>query len=154
MVLAYVVEVDFPFLNAILNSVAGVLILLGYFAIRFRAVLLHKVSMLSALAVSALFLTSYLYYHIVIKAGKDTRFSEQWPQAPEWMRILYYVILISHVFLAVVVAPMALYTAYLGMKDRLQRHVRLARWTLPIWLYVSVTGVIVYWMLYRLYPSS
>jgi putative membrane protein len=68
------------------------------------------------------------------------------------LRVLYYGILISHVFLAVVVTPMVVYTAYLGLKDRLRRHVWLARWTLPIWLYVSITGVIVYWMLYRLYP--
>ena len=71
---------------------------------------------------------------------------------PDWVRYLYYAILGSHTILAAATAPLALTTAYLGLKNRLVRHVWLARWTLPIWLYVSVTGVVVYWMLYRLYP--
>jgi putative membrane protein len=148
-------DFSFPALNAGLNSLSGVLIVLGYIAIRLRAVRVHMVCMLTALVVSALFLASYLYYHIVIRGGHETRLRDQWPsEAPDWLRWLYYVILISHVFLAVVVTPMALRTAYLGLKGRLQKHVRLARWTLPIWLYVSVTGVIVYWMLYRLYATA
>jgi uncharacterized membrane protein YozB (DUF420 family) len=80
-----------------------------------------------------------------------TRFAVQNPSAPDWVRKLYFAVLLSHTVLAVVAAPLALYTAYLGLKDRLAKHVRIARWTLPIWLYVSVTGVVVYWMLYRLY---
>jgi len=148
-------DFDFPALNAGLNSLSGVLIILGYIAIRRRAVRAHMISMLTALVVSAIFLASYLYYHIVIRGGHETRLSDQWPsEAPTWLRWLYYGILISHVFLAVVVTPMALRTAYLGLMGRLQKHVRLARWTLPIWLYVSVTGVIVYWMLYRLYAAA
>jgi putative membrane protein len=146
---------DFPALNAGLNSLSGLLIVLGYAAIRRKVVRAHMICMLTALVVSAAFLTSYLYFHLVVKAGRETRLSEIWPtEAPQWLRTLYYATLISHVFLAVVVTPMALYTAYLGLKGRLQRHVWLARWTLPIWLYVSVTGVIVYWMLYRLYAAA
>ena len=72
---------------------------------------------------------------------------------PEMVRFLYYAVLMTHTALAAVVAPLALYTAYLGLRGRLERHVRIARWTLPIWLYVSITGVAVYWMLYQLYPS-
>ena len=144
---------DFPRFNATLNAIAAVLLLLGYSAIRRRLVRLHAALMLTALAVSALFLTSYLYYHLVIKAGRATHFSEQAVGAPEWMRYAYLGVLGTHTVLAVFAAPLALLTAYQGLRGRLARHVRLARWTLPIWLYVSVTGVVVYWMLYRLYPG-
>jgi uncharacterized membrane protein YozB (DUF420 family) len=83
-----------------------------------------------------------------------TRFEDQAPGAPGWVRPLYLAILLSHTVLAAVVAPMALFTAYQGLRGRLDSHVRIARWTLPIWLYVSVTGVVVYWMLYRLYAPG
>jgi uncharacterized membrane protein YozB (DUF420 family) len=139
--------------NAVLNSLSAVLLVAGYLAIRNRAITLHKTCMFTALGVSAVFLASYLYYHFVVVEGVVTRFRDRAPEAPEWVAILYAGILLSHTILAVVVAPMALVTAYLGMTDRLTRHVAIARWTLPIWLYVSVTGVVVYWMLYRLYPS-
>jgi uncharacterized membrane protein YozB (DUF420 family) len=143
--------VDFPQLNAALNAASGVLIVLGYVAVRRRRVRLHAACMLSALAVSAAFLASYLYYHLAVKAGVSTRFANQWPDAPDWAGYTYYAILLSHTVLAAVVAPLALYTAWQGLNDRIARHVRVARWTLPLWLYVSVTGVVVYWMLYRLY---
>jgi uncharacterized membrane protein YozB (DUF420 family) len=143
---------SFPGFNASLNAASGVLILAGYAAIRARLVRLHMTCMLTALVVSALFLTSYLYYHIVIKEGKPTEFAEQAPSAPDWVRRVYLGVLLTHTVLAAVTAPLALYTAYQGLRGRLRRHVRVARWTLPIWLYVSVTGVVVYWMLYRLYP--
>lgn len=139
---------DWPTLNATLNAVSGVLVIVGYIAIKTRRVTLHKVCMVTALAVSAAFLGCYLYYHIVVRQGESTRF-----MGPESVRIWYFTILISHIILAAVIVPLALYTAYLGWKDRLQRHVRLARWVLPMWLYVSVTGVVVYWMLYHLYPG-
>jgi putative membrane protein len=109
--------------------------------------------MLTALAVSALFLASYLYYHFAVKHGEPTRFSSRAPNAPDWVSYLYTVILLTHTVLAALVAPLALYTAYQGLRGRLARHVKVARWTLPIWLYVSITGVVVYWMLYRLYAS-
>jgi uncharacterized membrane protein YozB (DUF420 family) len=142
---------DLPGVNAILNSVCTVLLVVGYKAIRSGRVQLHKTCMLSALAVSAVFLGSYLYFHLIHRHGEATKFQEQAPSAPDWVRFVYYGILLSHTLLAIATAPLALYTAYLGLKDRLASHKRIARWTLPIWLYVSITGVAVYWMLYRLY---
>jgi protein SCO1/2/putative membrane protein len=138
-----------PSLNALLNGVCALLLVGGYTAIRRRALNIHKAFMITALAVSIAFLTSYLYYHFAIRGGRPTEF-----KAEGWPRLVYLTILISHTILAAAVAPLALITAYFGIRDRLARHVRLARWTLPIWLYVSVTGVVVYWMLYHLYPSS
>jgi uncharacterized membrane protein YozB (DUF420 family) len=143
---------DLPAVNAVLNATSAVLLLLGYSAIRGRRVLLHKTCMLAALAVSAVFLASYLWYHFAVLHGKPTYFAERWPQASPAVRYLYYAVLGSHTLLAAAVAPLALASAYLGLRGRLARHVRVARWALPIWLYVSVTGVVVYWMLYRLYP--
>jgi uncharacterized membrane protein YozB (DUF420 family)/cytochrome oxidase Cu insertion factor (SCO1/SenC/PrrC family) len=143
---------DFPAFNAMLNACSAILIFLGYSAIRQRRIKLHIACMVMALVVSAIFLTSYLFYHLVIKQGQPTRFAEQVPDAPAWVGQLYMVILVSHTILAVPVAPMALVTAYQGLRGKLARHTKLARWTLPIWLYVSLTGVVVYWMLYRLYP--
>jgi uncharacterized membrane protein YozB (DUF420 family) len=103
--------------------------------------------MLTALVVSTLFLVSYVYYHFGVKGGERTTFAGE-----GWVRPVYYAVLLSHMVLAAVVVPLALFTAYLGLRDKLPRHVRLARWTLPLWLYVSVTGVVVYWMLYHLFP--
>ncbi len=144
---------DLPTVNAALNAASALLIATGFAAIKARRIPFHKTCMLTALAVSAVFLTSYLYYHLGVRHGEPTRFQDRWPEAPDWVRRVYLGILFSHTVLAAVVAPLALITTYLGLRDRLARHVRLARWTLPIWLYVSITGVIVYWMLYRLYPS-
>jgi uncharacterized membrane protein YozB (DUF420 family) len=136
--------------NAVLNGTSGVLLALGYAAIRQRRVAIHTTCMLSALVVSTLFLASYLHYHFVV-GRQPTRFTAE---APDWVRGIYYAVLVSHTVLAATVAPLALFTAYLGLRGRLARHVRIARWTLPIWLYVSVTGVVVYWMLYRLYAPG
>ncbi len=144
-------DFDFPQFNAVLNSSSAVLLILGYLAIRRRQVRLHASCMLTALAVSAVFLASYLYYHIAIKGGQSTPFPTS---APVEVRRTYYVILISHIILAVPTTLLAVYVAWLGYRGRLSRHVLLARWTLPIWLYVSITGVVVYWMLYRLYAAA
>jgi uncharacterized membrane protein YozB (DUF420 family) len=144
---------DLPGVNALLNGTSAVLLLLGYAAIRSRRIAAHKVCMLAALAVSAVFLASYLYYHFAVKHGQPTYFTERAPEAPPWVGQLYAAVLLTHTVLAAVAAPLALFTAYQGLRGRLARHVRVARWTLPIWLYVSVTGVAVYWMLYRLYPA-
>jgi uncharacterized membrane protein YozB (DUF420 family) len=143
-----------PGLNALLNGLSGLLLVAGYLAVRRRWIALHKTCMLSALGVSAVFLASYLYYHFVIKEAVATRFADRNPDAPVAVARLYYVLLTSHTLLAVAVAPLALLTAYFGVRGRLKQHVHIARWTLPIWLYVSVTGVVVYWMLYRLYPPA
>jgi putative membrane protein len=139
---------DLPSVNAILNGSSAIFLTLGYMAVRRRIIPLHKVCMLTALVISGLFLASYLYYHFVVRGGQPTSFPGQ-----GWVRPAYYAILLSHMALAALTAPLALITAYLGLRDRITRHKRIARWTLPIWLYVSITGVIVYWMLYRLYPS-
>jgi uncharacterized membrane protein YozB (DUF420 family) len=141
-----------PTVNALLNGTCAVLLVAGYAAVRRRRITAHRACMLAALAVSALFLASYLYYHFVVIRGEHVSFRERVPLAPEWVAQVYLAVLLSHTVLAAAAAPLALITAYLGLRDRVARHVRLARWTLPIWLYVSVTGVVVYWMLYRLYP--
>jgi protein SCO1/2/putative membrane protein len=143
-----------PAVNAVLNATCAMLLVLGLFAIRRRWVRFHETCMLLALAVSAVFLVSYLYYHFGVLHGRATRFAERVPtDTPAWIFGLYYGVLATHTVLAAVVAPLAPLTAALGLTGRLTRHVWLARWTLPVWLYVSVTGVAVYWMLYRLYPS-
>jgi protein SCO1/2/putative membrane protein len=136
-----------PSVNAGLNGACGVLLVLGFVFIRLRWIAAHKVFMLMALAVSALFLGCYLYYHFAVLDGTPTHFTGEGP-----VRWTYLTILLSHTLLAALVAPLALRVTYLGLRNRLAGHVRLARWTLPIWLYVSITGVIVYWMLYHLYP--
>jgi uncharacterized membrane protein YozB (DUF420 family)/cytochrome oxidase Cu insertion factor (SCO1/SenC/PrrC family) len=138
-----------PSINAALNACCGLLLIAGYLAIRGRRIALHKSCMLSALGVSAVFLASYLYYHFVVQHGQPTTFG-----GSGLARSVYLAILGSHTVLAAVVAPLALYTAYQGLRGRLVRHVRVARWTLPIWLYVSATGIVVYWMLYHLYPPA
>jgi protein SCO1/2/putative membrane protein len=137
----------FPTINAALNGLAGLLLIGGYLAIRRRRLVLHKVIMLTALAVSMVFLASYLYYHFAILEGRPSGFPGE-----GWVRTVYLAVLLSHTVLAAVVAPLALFTAFRGLRNQLARHVRIARWTLPLWLYVSVTGVIVYWMRYHLYP--
>src|ERR1051325_9302901 len=133
-----------PAFNAILNSTCAALLVLGWIAIRLRYETLHKIIMLLALATSMIFLASYLFYHFVVMEMEPMRF-----RGAGWPRWLYYALLLSHTGLAIVVAPLALTIAVHGLRDARAIHVRLARWTLPIWLYVSITGVAVYWMLYR-----
>ncbi len=135
-----------PALNAALNGTSALLLAVGYLCIRRKKITAHKVCMLSAFGTSALFLISYLTYHYHVGS---IHFAGQ-----GGIRALYFTILISHTLLAVAILPLALVTVYRALKGRFDRHVRIARWTLPIWLYVSVTGVIVYWMLYHLYPPS
>lgn len=133
---------DLPTLNAILNSTSALLLIWGYTLIRRRQFQAHKKVMLAAFTTSTLFLISYLIYHYNVGSVK---FQHQGP-----VRTLYFAILLSHTLLAVAVAPMAILTLYRAMKDQLPKHRALARITLPLWLYVSVTGVIVYLMLYHL----
>lgn len=139
-----------PAFNATLNALSGCLLVLGYLSVRRRWLRIHAAFMLSALAVSTVFLASYLYFHLVIKRGVETRFADQAPDAAAWVGYLYYTILISHIILAIPTVPLALGSAYLGLRGRILGHIRLVKWTFPIWLYVSITGVVVYWMLYRL----
>ncbi len=134
---------DLPALNATLNATAGILLVIGYMLIRRGRVRQHRAAMIAACAMSALFLTSYVIYHANIGSRPFTG------QGP--VRIVYFVILITHVILAAAVLPLALITLSRGLRSRFDRHVAIARWTLPIWLYVSVTGVVIYLMLYQLY---
>ena len=134
---------DLPALNATLNALATLFLVTGYVCIRRGRRDLHKRFMLAALGTSALFLTSYVVYHA--RAGSR-------PFSGEGViRVVYFAILIPHVVLAALVLPLALVTMVRGLRSQFDRHVRIARWTLPIWLYVSVTGVVIYVMLYRLY---
>jgi uncharacterized membrane protein YozB (DUF420 family) len=134
---------DLPALNASLNALSAMFLLSGYLLIRNGKADLHKKCMLGALASSALFLTSYVIYH----ANTGSRPFE----GQGAIRLVYFAILITHVILAATILPLALVTAARGLRSQFPRHVRIARWTLPIWLYVSVTGVVIYVMLYRLY---
>jgi uncharacterized membrane protein YozB (DUF420 family) len=134
---------DLPALNAALNGTSAIFLTTGYILIRRGQVTLHKRCMLSALVTSTLFLTSYVIYH----ANTGSRpFPGVGP-----IRYVYFSILISHVLLAITIVPLALVTARRGLRAQYDRHVRIARWTLPLWMYVSVTGVVIYLMLYQLY---
>jgi len=133
--------------NAILNATATVLLVLGWALIKSRRETAHKWVMISAFVVSIVFLGCYLAYHIQIGGGVP--FAGQGAIRP-----LYFGILISHVILAATVPVLAGVTIYLGLRDRRDRHRRWAWWALPIWLYVSVTGVVIYLLLYHLYPSA
>lgn len=133
---------DLPLLNATLNAAAAVLLVLGYLQIRRRRRELHRGLMLAAFGVSALFLASYLVYHASVGSRPFT--------GQGAIRVIYFAVLISHVILAALVLPLALVTLGFALRGRFVSHRRLARWTLPIWIYVSVTGVLVYLMLYRL----
>jgi putative membrane protein len=134
---------DLPAINATLNAIATVFLLSGYVLIRRGHRTLHKRCMLGALVTSALFLVCYTVYHL--NAGSRPFPGEGIP------RVVYFAILLTHVPLAALILPLALTTAAWGLRSRYDRHVRLARWTLPIWLYVSVTGVVIYLMLYQMY---
>jgi uncharacterized membrane protein YozB (DUF420 family) len=133
---------DLPTLNAILNGTAAVLLVWGYRLIRRGRAATHRKVMLSAFVTSCVFLVSYLVYHAQVGT---VRF-----QKTGALRTIYLSILASHTLLAAMVPPMATFTLYRGLKWQKERHRTIARWTLPIWLYVSVTGVVVYLMLYHL----
>jgi uncharacterized membrane protein YozB (DUF420 family) len=132
---------DLPAVNATLNAISGVLLVLGYRFIRARRIDAHRRSMLAAFVVSSLFLLSYVVYHAQVGSVRFTR--------EGFVRPLYFAILVTHVTLAAAVPPLAIITLSRGLKARYPQHVRIARWTLPIWLYVSVSGVLVYVLLYQ-----
>ncbi len=133
---------DLPTVNAVLNGLSAAFLLTGYLLIRRGRREAHRRAMLGALACSALFLVCYLVYHAQVGS---VRFTGQGP-----LRTLYFSVLISHTLLAVVIVPLVALTVTPALRGRFDRHRRIARWTLPMWAYVSVTGVVVYWMLYRL----
>jgi uncharacterized membrane protein YozB (DUF420 family) len=131
---------DLPHLNALLNSISAALILSGFMLVRRKRLAAHKACMLGAAAVSAAFLVSYLVYHGYVG---HVAF-----QGSGSVKTIYLAILVTHIALAAVLPLMVPLTLWLGLRGRLERHRRLAKWTLPIWLYVSVTGIVVYVMLY------
>jgi putative membrane protein len=135
-----------PALNAFCNSTAAILLVAGLICIRRKAVRAHRACMLAAFGVSIVFAISYVVYHA--HAG-DVRFLGRGAIRP-----IYFTILITHVTLAFVIVPLAIVTLRRALTGRFDAHRRIARWTWPIWMYVSVTGVIVYLMVYRFYPHS
>ena len=136
---------DLPTLNAILNSISAVLLVTGHSFIRQKKINAHRACMVSAFVTSTLFLISYLIYHY---HHGVTIFPAQ-----GIVRFIYRTILLTHTILAVVIVPMIFMTFARALKGRFDRHRAIARWTFPLWLYVSVTGVVVYLMLYHLYPA-
>ena len=132
---------DLPAINATLNALSGILLLIGYALIRARRIEQHRRIMIAAFVTSALFLVSYVIYHAQVGSVRFTR--------QGFVRPLYFTILITHVTLAAVVLPMAIVTLTRGLNGRYSRHRSIARWTFPIWMYVSMTGVLVYVLLYQ-----
>jgi uncharacterized membrane protein YozB (DUF420 family) len=137
---------DLPALNAVLNATSAILLSAGYRFIRRRQITAHKRCMLTACVTSALFLMSYLTYHYYVGSMPF--------RGQGWVRPLYFTILISHTALAATIVPLAIMTLFRAWKADFRKHARLARWTWPIWMYVSVTGVIIYVMLYQLFPLT
>ena len=135
-----------PSVNATLNATSAVLLIVGYYHIRQGRQQAHRACMLAAFSVSVLFLVSYLIYHFHVGA---THFTGQ-----GWIRSVYFVLLISHTILAALVPFLALLTLSRALRQQFERHRILARWTLPVWLYVSVTGVVIYWLLYHVYAPA
>lgn len=134
-----------PTLNAILNATSGILLCIGYYMIRKKNKRVHKRMMISAIITSLCFLTSYVIYHSFVGSVSF--------QGQGLIRPIYFTILTSHTVLAITIVPMVIITLSRALRSRFDHHRRIARWTFPIWLYVSVTGVLVYMMLYVLYPS-
>ena len=132
---------DLPAVNAALNGIAGVLLVIGYILIRRRRIDAHRRTMIAAFVTSSLFLVCYVIYHAQVGSVRFTR--------QGIVRPIYFTILITHVTLAAAVLPLAIITLSRGLKARFDRHRAIARWTLPIWLYVSITGVLVYVLLYQ-----
>ncbi len=132
---------DLPALNATLNGISGILLATGWALIRARRIQAHRFCMLAAFATSGLFLTSYLVYHAQVGSVPFTR--------QGFVRSVYFAILIPHVLLAFVTLPLAIITLSRALKSRFPKHRAIARWTIPIWLFVSVTGVLVYVLLYQ-----
>ncbi len=135
-----------PTLNAMLNSLSVIFLTTGYFFIRRKKISHHRICMVAAFITSILFLTSYIVYHL--HAGRTT-----FPEVG-WVKTLYLAILLTHTVLAASVPILAIITLTRALRQQWEKHRKIARWTFPIWLYVSVTGVIIYWMLYHLYPAE
>jgi uncharacterized membrane protein YozB (DUF420 family) len=135
----------FPIINASLNGACTILLLVGRWFIGQRRIAAHRLTMITAVITSTLFLISYLYYHAHVGS---VRF-----QGTGWSRPVYFTILISHVVLAAAIVPLVIITLTRALRERFDRHRAIARWTFPLWLYVSVTGVLVYFMLYHWFAA-
>lgn len=135
-----------PALNAALNGTAAVLLLAGYTFIRRRQVTAHRICMVAAFLTSTAFLISYLMYHARVGSVPF--------QGQGWIRPVYFFILFTHIVLAAAIVPLALVTLSRALREQFDRHKRIARWTLPLWLYVSVTGVVIYFLLYHVYAAG
>jgi uncharacterized membrane protein YozB (DUF420 family) len=143
---------DLPLINAILNSCSALLLLAGYVAIKRDQKERHKRCMVSALITSTLFLTCYVIYHVGMQrvyGSAHTRFVD-----PAWFRPWYLALLASHLLLAIAIVPMVLMTVYHAIRGNFEKHRKIARWTWPCWMYVSVTGVVIYLLLYRFFPQT
>jgi len=136
---------DLPALNAALNTTSTLLLIAGYVCIRRQQRVAHRNCMLAACVTSVAFLTSYLIYHAQVG---HTRFIE-----PAWFRPFYLVVLFTHLVGAIAIVPLVLLTLWRALRGRYEMHRRVARWTWPLWMYVSVTGVLIYWLLYHLFPQ-
>ena len=137
---------DLPVVNATLNGLSALLLGCGYYFIRQGRREAHRNCMISALGTSTLFLACYLTYHFTVRT--ITHFRD-----PAWFRPIYLTLLLTHTLLAVVIVPLVLMTLWRAVRGRFDAHKRLARWTWPLWMYVSVTGVVIYLLLYRIFPQ-
>lgn len=135
----------FPVINATLNATSAVLLVTAHGMIKKGKMAAHRALMLTAVGTSTLFLISYLYYHYHVGSVKF--------QGLGWWRRLYFSILISHTILAATIVPLVVITLTFALRERFDRHRAIARWTYPIWLYVSITGVVIYFMLYHLFAA-
>jgi uncharacterized membrane protein YozB (DUF420 family) len=136
---------DLPAVNACLNSLSAILLTAGFICIKRKNERAHRTCMLAALATSALFLASYLYYHA--HAGRTV-----FPQ--HWFRPIYLVILLTHTALAAAIVPLVIAAVTQALRGRFDSHRKIARWTWPLWMYVSVTGVVIYLLLYQIFPPA
>jgi uncharacterized membrane protein YozB (DUF420 family) len=138
---------DFPALNALLNGTSALLLAIGRRLIALRRIEAHRNCMIAAVVTSSLFLASYLYYHFAIRHGQATRFTGE----GIW-RIIYFSILGTHTALAATIVPLVSVSLIRGLRRDDEKHRRVSRWTFPLWMYVSVTGVLIYFMLYQWFP--
>jgi uncharacterized membrane protein YozB (DUF420 family) len=142
---------DLPAVNACLNAASALFLGAGYILIKRKNWRAHRGFMFAAFVTSTLFLVCYLTYHgylAYVQHRGPTRFLE-----PAWFRPIYLFVLLTHTILAVVIVPMILVTLVRGLRERFDKHTRIARWTWPLWMYVSVTGVLIYFLLYQIFPQ-
>ena len=138
---------DLPLINACLNGLATVFLILGFVFIKQGKKIAHRNCMVSAFVTSAVFLTCYLIYHFNTEVV--TRFVD-----PAWFRPIYLIILLTHVVLAIVILPLIFMTLSRALKARYELHKKIAKWTWPLWMYVSITGVVIYLLLYQIFPQQ